>query len=192
MNAPTPLPADHRRDALRARIEAAERRNAARSLGDQARAAASAAADYTRAHPLTVIGGALALGLALGLLTRPGRTLAASALAGTGKAVRGAGSGAARGVRRAASLTGSRLGRLLGEAAMAWVLALIDEAMAAGREGQERAQSLGAAAGAKAQALGAEAAARAEVTKRRGAALARHARSAARRAVRELAARRQD
>ena len=67
MNDAAPLAPATARDALRARIEAAERRNAERSLTDQARDAADAAIDYTRAHPLTVIGGALAFGLVIGI-----------------------------------------------------------------------------------------------------------------------------
>mgnify|MGYP001101366086 CR=1 FL=1 len=51
----SPFSADGKRDALRARIEAAERRNAERTVAVQAREAASAAVDYTRAHPLTVL-----------------------------------------------------------------------------------------------------------------------------------------
>ena len=51
----TPISAADSRDALRARIEAAERRNADRTIADQAREAATAAVDYTRANPLTVI-----------------------------------------------------------------------------------------------------------------------------------------
>jgi hypothetical protein len=107
------------RDSLRARIEAAERRNAERSIADQARAAANAAVDYTRAHPLTVIGGALALGLAIGLLTRPGRQLAGRVAHSTGDAVSGAASSASNGVKRLAASGGSRIGTLLGEAAVA-------------------------------------------------------------------------
>ena len=92
MNDPTPVLG---RDSLRARIEAAERRNAERSLADQARAAAEKASDFARANPLTVIGGALAVGLVIGLATRPGRKVA-------GRAV-GAVSAAASGVADSAS-----------------------------------------------------------------------------------------
>lgn len=141
------------RDSLRARIEAAERRNAERSLADQARDAASAAVNYTRAHPLTVIGGALAVGLAIGLLTRPGRRVAARVASSTGGAVSGAASSASSGVKRLAASGGSKIGTLLGEAAVTYVMTLIDEALDAASEGRERAGELSEAASTKARGL---------------------------------------
>lgn len=126
------------RDSLRARIEAAERRNAERSLADQARAAAQAASDYTRAHPLTVVGGALAVGLLLGLATRPGRRIAARAVGAAGSAASGAASNAASGVKDLAARGGSRIGALLGEAALAYGMQLIEDMLETGRAGQER------------------------------------------------------
>lgn len=132
------------RDSLRARIEAAERRNAERSLTDQARAAAQAATDYTRAHPLTVVGGALAVGLLFGLATRPGRRIAARAVGAAGSAASGAASNAASGVKDLAARGGSRIGALLGEAALAYGMQLIEEVLENGRAGQER---IGAIAG---------------------------------------------
>jgi hypothetical protein len=148
-------PIDGKRDSLRARIEAAERRNAERSLADQAREAASAAADYTRANPLTVIGGALALGLAIGLLTAPGRRVAgnvAGKVAASG-AVSGAAGRASSGVKGLAARGGARLGTMLGEAAVAYVMTQIDEALDAARDGQDRAGALSNTASAKARDL---------------------------------------
>ena len=147
----SPFSTDGKRDALRARIEAAERRNAERTLAVQAREAASAAVDYTRAHPLTVIGGALAVGLAIGLLTRPGRQLAHRVATGAGEAVSGARSSAASGVKRVAVRSGSQLGTLIGEAVMSYVMTMIDEALDTARSGQERAADLGEAASSKVQ-----------------------------------------
>jgi hypothetical protein len=141
------------RDSLRARIEAAERRNAERSLADQARAAANAAVDYTRANPLTVIGGALAVGLAIGLLTRPGRQLASRVAHSTGDAVSGAASSATSGVKRLAASGGSRIGTLLGEAAVAYLMTLVDKALDAASEGRDKAGELSEAAGTKARGL---------------------------------------
>lgn len=143
--------ADPKRDSLRARIEAAERRNAERTLADKARTAAEAAVDYTRAHPLTVIGGALAIGLAIGLLTSPGRRVARRVAGSAGGAVSGAAASATSGVKELAAKGGSRIGTLLGEAAVAYVMTLIDDALEAAREGQERAGELGNAAGSKAR-----------------------------------------
>ena len=77
----TPISADsklsdqQKRDQLRARIEAGERRNEERTLADQARDAADTAVEFTKKHPYAVIGGAIAVGLAIGAMTRPGRRL---------------------------------------------------------------------------------------------------------------------
>lgn len=182
----SPFDADGKRDALRARIEAAERRNAERTLAVQAREAASAAVDYTRANPLTVIGGALALGLAIGLLTRPGRQLAQRVATGAGEAVSGARSSAASGVKRVAVRSGSQLGTLIGEAVMSYVMTMIDDALDTARSGQERAADLGDAAGAKARKLSAGAADAAEAATARTKDLAREARSAAGRLAKDL------
>jgi hypothetical protein len=145
----SPFSAEGKRDALRARIEAAERRNAERTLAVQAREVAAAAVDYTRAHPLTVIGGALALGLAIGLLTRPGRQLAQRVATGAGEAVSGARNSAASGVKRVAVRSGTQLGTLIGEAVMGYVMTMIDDALDSARTGQERAADLGDAVGDK-------------------------------------------
>ncbi|TAD73111.1 MAG: hypothetical protein EAY70_12850 [Sphingomonadales bacterium] len=153
-----PLPSADKRDALRARIEAAERRNAERTLADQARGAAEAAVDYTRANPLTVIGGAVALGLVIGLLTRPGRRVAGKALHSAGDAISGAASNAGSGVKRVAERGGSRLGLMLGEAVVTYAMTLIDDVIEAARTGQERASELGESAGTKARKLSADAA----------------------------------
>lgn len=149
----SPIPAATPRDSLRARIEAAERRNAERSLADNAREAAQAAADYTRANPLTVIGGALAVGLAIGLLTRPGRQVARRVASSAGGAVSGAAASAASGVKGVAARGGSRVGEMLSQAAVTYLISLIDEAMDSARAGQGRAADLGDAAGEQARKL---------------------------------------
>jgi hypothetical protein len=153
----TKTPAPQQRDSLRARIEAAERRNAEKTLGDQARAAADAAIDYTRANPLTVIGGAVAFGLVIGLLTRPGRRVAGRALNSAGGAISGAASSATSGVKNITARGGSRLGMLIGEAAVAYAMTVIDDVLDAAREGKDRAGDLGEAAGAQAKKLSASA-----------------------------------
>lgn len=155
MTEPTPIATP--RDSLRARIEAAERRNAERTLADQAREAATAAADYTRAHPFTVIGGALTAGLLIGLLTRPGRRVAGRAFHGASEAISGAASSASSGVKGVAARGGSRLGTMIGEAAVAYAMTLIDDVLDTARAGQERAGELGDAAGAQAKKLSANA-----------------------------------
>lgn len=181
-----PTPANDQRDALRARIEAAERRNAERSLGDQARAAADAAIDYTRANPLTVVGGAVAFGLVLGLLTRPGRRVAGKALHSAGDAISGAASSASSGVRSLTARGGSRLGTMIGEAAVAYAMSVIDDVLDAAREGKERAEDLGQAAGSQAKKLGAEASDAAGSAADSTRAIARKTRDAALGVVREI------
>jgi ElaB/YqjD/DUF883 family membrane-anchored ribosome-binding protein len=148
-----PRTTDDSRDALRARIEAAERRNAERSIADQAREVANAAADYTRANPLTVIGGALAVGLLIGLLTRPGRRVAGRAINTAGEAISGVAANASSGVKNVAARGGSRIGTMLGEAAVAYVMSLIDEVVEAARTVQDRAEGFGDAAGTQARRL---------------------------------------
>jgi ElaB/YqjD/DUF883 family membrane-anchored ribosome-binding protein len=135
------------RDSLRARIEAAERRNAERSIADQARDAAAAATDYARAHPLAVVGGALAIGLVVGLATRPGRKVAARAAGAVTVAASGAASSASSGVREIASRGGSRIGALVGNALMAYAMQVIEEVLDGTRAGQEKLGDLSEAAG---------------------------------------------
>lgn len=67
---------------LQARIEAARARNAARSVSNAARQGAIQARDFVREHPLVTLAGAATVGIALGMMTKPGR-----ALAGRGKAL---------------------------------------------------------------------------------------------------------
>lgn len=186
MSEPTPLSTAEKRDALRARIEASERRNAERNLADQARDAANAAIDYTRANPLTVIGGAVAFGLVLGLLTRPGRRVAGRALNGAGDAISGAASSASSGVKSLTSRGGSRLGKMIGEAAMAYALTIIDEVLDVAEEGKERAGEIGDAASAKARRIGASASDAAGSAADSSRALARKAQAAAVGVVRDL------
>lgn len=178
--------ADTKRDSLRARIEAAERRNADRSLADSAREAAKAAADYTRANPLTVIGGALAVGLVIGLLTRPGRRVARRVVSSASGAVSGAASSATSGVKGVAARGGSRIGLMLGEAAVAYIMTLVDDALETARARQDRAGEIGDAAGEQVRKLGAGAADAVESAAATSRNLVRKSRSAAERVVRDL------
>ncbi|MFN4019087.1 MAG: hypothetical protein ACK4IC_01060 [Erythrobacter sp.] len=139
------------RDSLRARIEAAERRNAERSLADQAREAAEAATDYARAHPLAVVGGALALGLLVGLATRPGRRVAARAAGAVGAAASGAAGSAASGAKALAASGGAKLGALIGNALVAYAMQAIENMLDNARAGQERIGDFSETAGKKAR-----------------------------------------
>lgn len=69
----TPANDTERRDRLRQRIEDGELRQQARRVADQARDAAEGLVDYAKAHPLRIVAGAVALGLAVGAMTKPGR-----------------------------------------------------------------------------------------------------------------------
>lgn len=77
----TPISADsgltdeQKREQLRARIEAGEKRNEARSFTDQAKDVADSAVEFAKKHPVATVAGAIAVGLAIGAMTRRGREL---------------------------------------------------------------------------------------------------------------------
>lgn len=144
-------PTTDARDELRAKIEARERRIAERTLADEARDAADAATQYVKENPLQVVGGAIALGLIIGLMTRPGRRAVGNAATGTANAVGDAASGAAKTVSSAAKKRGTAFGTLIADALVAYGIKLIDEALDAGRSTKEKAEDLSDAATAKAR-----------------------------------------
>jgi ElaB/YqjD/DUF883 family membrane-anchored ribosome-binding protein len=127
-----------KRDELRAKIEASERRIAERSVADQAKEAAGAATTYVKENPLTVLGGAIAIGLVIGLMTKPGRAVAVKAAKGTANAVGGAAGGAARSVGNAAKSRGSRFGTLMADAMVAYGIKMIDNAVDAAKTGRDK------------------------------------------------------
>ncbi len=175
-----------KRDELRAKIEASERRIAERTIGDQAKDAAGAATTYVKENPLTVLGGAIALGLVVGVLTKPGRRVAKSAATGAAGAVSGAASGAAKTVGNAAKTRGSAFGTLLADALVAYGIKLIDDALDTTRAGRDRLEDIGDSASAKSRELkrDAEYAAGSAADKTRT--LARRTRRSAERAVRDI------
>lgn len=75
----TPISADsqltdqQKRDQLRARIEAGEKRNQQRGFVDQAKEVAGNAVEFAKQHPVATVAGAVVLGLAIGAMTRRGR-----------------------------------------------------------------------------------------------------------------------
>ena len=77
----TPISADskltdqEKRDQLRARIEAGERRNDQRSFADQAKDVADSAVEFAKKHPVATVAGAVVIGLGIGAMTRRGREL---------------------------------------------------------------------------------------------------------------------
>lgn len=184
---------DARRDELRMKIEASERRIAERTLGDQAREAADAALDYTKANPLTVIGGALAVGMLIGLSTKPGRRVATSVAtsAATGAvnaagAVGDAATNAARGVGNAARKRVSPFGAMVADALVAYGMKAIDELLDAKRAGQDRLEDVGDSAAAKARELRREASYIAGSAADKTRTATRRTRRRAERAVRDL------
>ncbi len=75
ISADSKLTDEQKRDELRARIAAGEKRIEERSLKDQARDAVDGAIEFTKRHPFAVVGGVLVAGLAIGAMTRRGRNL---------------------------------------------------------------------------------------------------------------------
>ncbi|MEQ8412029.1 MAG: hypothetical protein RIC51_08650 [Erythrobacter sp.] len=127
-----------KRDELRAKIEASERRIAERSLADDARDAAVAARDYTRAHPLTVVAGAIGIGILIGLATPPGRRAAGRAASATA----GAAGSAASAAGSAAKKGGEAVFTPLINALTAYILKLVEETLSAAEAGQDRIEDL--------------------------------------------------
>jgi ElaB/YqjD/DUF883 family membrane-anchored ribosome-binding protein len=155
---------DTRRDELRVKIEASERRIAERTLSDQAREAAESAVEYTKANPLKVIGGALAVGLLIGLMTKPGRrvatsaaTSAAGAATSAASAVGGAATSAAKTVGDATGKRGSRFGALIADALVGYGITLIDNVMDGAQASKDKLEDVGDSATAKARELRREA-----------------------------------
>lgn len=190
-------PADRKRDELRMKIEASERRIADRTLAEQAQEAAKAATDYARANPMKVVGGAVALGIVIGLLTSPGRRVAKTAATGaagavstaatsTAHAVSSAASGAAGSARRAVSSRGSKFLGLIADALIAYGIKLIDEAMDGARAGKDKLEDIGDSTAAKARELRRDAGYMAGSAADKGRTITRRTRRRAERAVRDL------
>ena len=122
------------RDLLRARIEAAQHRNAGRELADKARDAAATATDFVKAHPLATVAGVAVLGLAIGAMTKRGRTAARTA--------------------------GSRSGKWIGyavELGLAYAASAMENAGEAARKGHDRLEDIGDTVGDRARSLRREA-----------------------------------
>lgn len=127
-----------KRDELRAKIEASERRIAERSVADDARDAAVAARDYTRAHPLTVVAGAIGIGMLIGLATPPGRRAAGRAAHATANAAGSAASAAGSAARKG----GEAMFAPLMNALTAYILKLVEETLSAAEAGQDKVEDL--------------------------------------------------
>ncbi|MGB3470120.1 MAG: hypothetical protein WBA51_04790 [Erythrobacter sp.] len=182
-------PVVSQRDELRAKIEASERRIAQRTLADDARDAAGAATEYAKKNPLTVVGGAIAVGLIIGLMTKPGRRAAKSAATGAASAVGGAATGAAKTVSTAAKTRGSAFGAVVADGLVAYGIKVIDDALDRARAGKDKLEDLGDAAGAKAREAKRDAEYLAGTAADKTRTVTRRTRRRATRAVRDLATR---
>lgn len=110
---------EDKREALRQKIAAGRQRLAERDLVETAREAGEQAVGFVKRHPLATLGGAVALGLVIGAMTKPGRRL----------------------TRR-----GGVLAALATDAALAYGMKLIDQASDAARAGREHLGDMGQSA----------------------------------------------
>ncbi len=186
-----------KRDALRQKIEANERRIAERTLGEQAKEAVDAAVDYTRANPLTVIAGAVAVGLAIGLMTQPGRRAAGKAASGAADVASQAASkvsdaaanaaSAAKGtVANAARDRTSALWAVIADTLVGYAINFIDEALGGPNAGKDKLEDMGDSAAAKARTLRREASYMAGTAADKSRTASRRTKRRAERAVRDL------
>ena len=190
-------PDDLKRDALRQKIEASERRIAERTLGEQAKEAVDAAVEYTKANPLTVIAGAVAVGLAIGLMTKPGQRAASKAAASAATAATGAASkvsdaasnaagAAADTVKSAAKDRTSALWALIADALVGYAIKFIDDALGGPNAGKDKLEDLSDSAASKARTLRREASYMAGSVADKGRTATKRTKRRAERAVRDL------
>lgn len=194
---------DAKRDALRQKIEASERRIAERTLGEQAKEAVDAAVDYTKANPLTVIGGAIAVGLAIGLMTKPGRRVAGKAASSAanvasdtaskvgGVASNAAGS-AADTVKTAALDRTNAVWAMIADTLVGYAIKLMDDSLGGPKAGKDKLEDLSDSAASKARSLRREASYMAGSVADKGRTASRRTKRRAERAVRDLTKRVRD
>lgn len=186
-----------KRDALRQKIEANERRIAERTLGEQAKEAVDSAVDYTRENPLKVLGGAVVVGVAIGLMTQPGQrvagkaaTTAASAATGAATKVGGVASNAAGAaadtVKNAAKDRTSALWALVADALVGYAIKFIDDALGGPNAAKDRIEDFSDNAASKARELRREASYMAGSVADKGRTASRRTKRRAERAVRDL------
>lgn len=118
-----------KREALRGKIAAGQRRNEERSFADQAKAAADGALDYVKANPIKAVAGVAAAALLIGAMTGGGR----------------------RAGRKAGRKAGA-LATVATDAALAYGLGLLETASSATSKGQDKLADLGDTVGDKARA----------------------------------------
>ncbi|GMN01552.1 hypothetical protein [Erythrobacter sp. MTPC3] len=177
-------PAD-KRDELRAKIEASERRIEQRTLADQAKEAAGAATQYTKDNPLKVVGGAVAAGVIIGLMTAPGRRAARKAATSTAGAVNNAARGTASAARNVSTKSVSQFGTLIADALVAYGVKMIDDVMDTAQAGQDKIEDIGDGAATRARKLRRETQHMAGNALDKGRSVTRRTRRRAQRAVRD-------
>lgn len=161
-----PDPEEAKRERLKRKIEAGEKRNQERTFADTAKDAAQTATEFAKAHPLAVVAGAVGVGLLIGAMTRPGRRLA----------------------RRGGALTA-----LATEAALAYGLDAFERAgtaaSAATRAGSDRLEDLGDSLGSATRKARREAAYHADAAGDAVRSASRHASRKTSRTIRDLRSR---
>jgi ElaB/YqjD/DUF883 family membrane-anchored ribosome-binding protein len=116
------MPTDNKkRQELKSKVDAAQKRNKERSFGDYAREARDDATSFAKEHPITTLVGGLALGvLVASMVPGPGRRL-----------------------RKRATKRGAALAAVLGDLAVTYGSRALDGAGDAARSGQSRLGDLG-------------------------------------------------
>ncbi len=146
-----------KRDELRAKIEASEKRNAQRGIADDAREAASAAGEFIKKHPGVAVGGAVATGLAIGMMTKSGRRAAGNAAKGVATSVKKGASSVRTASVNSAKKRSSDFMSLIGDAVVAYGIKAIDGALDTAQRGQDSIEDMSDAGMAKARKLRREA-----------------------------------
>ena len=161
------MTSEQKRDTLREKIEAGERRNGERALVDYAREARDSATSFVKDHPIATVAGGLAVGILIAsLVPGPGRRM-----------------------RKRAAAKGSALAAMLTELGIAYGTTLLDGVGDVARSGQDRLEDLGDSVGDTARSLRREALHMAANTGDGARALRREAGKKAGRSIRDLRAR---
>lgn len=123
---------DSKRRELKNKVDAAQKRNAERSIGDYARDAGESATSFVKQHPITTVVGGLALGV-----------LIASVVPGPG-----------RRLRKKASARSAALAGVVADLALTYGAQLLDSAEKAADTGGRKLSALGGAIGDSARSAG--------------------------------------
>jgi len=162
---------DEKREVLREKIEAAEVRQAQRSLGGYARDARDNATVFVREHPIATVGAALAFGVVLAaVIPGPGRRLSQR----VGKKIGG---------------SASSIAAIASELGLAYAAGFMDNAGKAARTGKDTLEDISDTLGDSARAVRREASNRAAKAADGAGTLSRNVKKKTSRAVRDLRSR---